>query len=157
MTALKMNRLREQKLIDLNRDLKKYFERNVQLSQKRKNEALSYWEPIVDWIINYVKRSDDRFASLRRFGSGSYYERAKVREPNEFDLMLIFEGLTATSMGNFSRGPVMTVQTPLGRWWIAIHNNIDVAVRSKELELARRAGSPVRSSSTPWRRSRREE
>ena len=86
---------------------------------------------------------DDRFASLRRFGSGSYYERAKVREPNEFDLMLIFQDLTATSMVSFTRGPGMTVQTPLGRWWVAIHNNIDVAVRSKELELALRACSPV--------------
>ena len=142
MTALKMNRLLEQKLNDLNRDLKKYFERNVQLSQKRKNEALSCWEPIVDRIINYVKRNDDRFALLRRFGSGSYYERAKVREPNEFDLMLIFEDMTA-SMVSFTRGPGMTVQTPLGRWWIAIHNNIDVAVRSKELERALRAGSLV--------------
>ena len=143
MTGLTMNRLLEQKLNDLNRDLKKYFERKVQLSQKRKSEALSYWEPIVDCIINYVKRNDDRFASLRRFGSGSYYERAKVREPNEFDLMLIFQDLTATSMVSFTRGPGMTVQTPLGRWWVAIHNNIDVAVRSKELELALRACSPV--------------
>lgn len=56
MTGLTMNRLLEQKLNDLNRDLKKYFERKVQLSQKRKSEALSYWEPIVDCIINYVKR-----------------------------------------------------------------------------------------------------
>ena len=143
MTGLMMNRLLEQKLNDLNRDLKKYFERKVQLSQKRKSEALSYWEPIVDCIINYVKRNDDRFASLRRFGSGSYYERAKVREPNEFDLMFIFQDLTATSMVSFTRGPGMTVQTPLGRWWVAIHNNIDVAVRSKELELALRACSPV--------------
>lgn len=133
-----MNRLLEQKLNDLNRVLKKYFERNVQLSQKRKNDALRYWEPIVNRIIDYVKKNDDRFASLSRFGSGSYYERAKVREPDEFDLMLIFEDLTV-----IQTGPGMTVQRPLGRWWTAIHNKnyIDVAVGSKELAL--RAGSPV--------------
>ena len=118
-TALTMSRLLEfsleQKLNDLNGVFKKYFERKVQLNQKSKSDALSCWEPIVDWIIDYVKESDERFASLRRFGSGSYYERAKVREPNEFDLMLIFEDLTATSMVSFTTGPGMT-EPPLGRW-----------------------------------------
>ena len=123
-TPLTMNRLLEQKLNDLNRVLKKYFERNVQLSQKRTNDALHYWKPIVDRIIDYVKKNDDRFASLSRFGSGSYYERAKVREPDEFDLMLIFEDLTVTSMVSSQTGPGMTVQPPLGRWWIAIHNKL---------------------------------
>ena len=115
-----MNRLLEflleQRMNDLNGVLKKYFEREVQLNQERKSEALSYWEPIVDWIINYVKENDERFASLRRFGSGSYYERAKVKEPNEFDLMLIFEDLTVTSMVSDTTGPGMTAQPPLGRW-----------------------------------------
>ena len=115
-----MNRLLEvlveQRLNDLNGVLKEYFEEKVQLNQKRKSEALKCWEPIVDSIIKYVKKSDERFASLRRFGSGSYYERAKVREPNEFDVMLIFEDLTATSMVSITTGPGMTVQPPLGRW-----------------------------------------
>ena len=123
-----MNRLLEflleQKLNDLNRVFRKYFESKVQLSQKKKNDALRYWEPIVDCIIDYVKKNDDRFASLSRFGSGSYYEGAKVGEPDEFDLMLIFEDLIVTSMVSFQTGPGMTVQPPLGRWWIAIHNKL---------------------------------
>ena len=127
-----MNRLLEflleQKLNDLNRVFRKYFESKVQLSQKKKNDALRYWEPIVDCIIDYVKKNDDRFASLSRFNSGSYYERAKVGEPDEFDLMLIFEDLIVTSTVSFQTGPQtgpgMTVQPPLGRWWIAIHNKL---------------------------------
>ena len=38
----------------LNNALKHYFEERVQLSQERKNEAIKYWKPIVDAIVDYV-------------------------------------------------------------------------------------------------------
>lgn len=76
-----MNRLLEQKLNDLNRVLKKYFERNVQLSQKRKNDALRYWEPIVNRIIDYVKKNDDRFASLSTLVLEAITKEQKLGSP----------------------------------------------------------------------------
>ena len=56
-----------------------------------KTKALECWQPIVKAIVDYVKRTDDRFASLRTFPTGSYYEGTKVKEPNEFDLMLVIK------------------------------------------------------------------
>ena len=42
-----------------------------------KTKALECWQPIVKEIVDYVKRTDDRFASLRTFPTGSYYEGTK--------------------------------------------------------------------------------
>ena len=66
----------------LNNELKNCFEKRVQLSQERKNEAINYWKPIEKAIVDYVCKSDDRFSSLLRIGTGSYYEKAQVnKEP----------------------------------------------------------------------------
>lgn len=69
-----------------------------------KTKALECWQPIVKDIVDYVKRSDDRFASLRTFPTGSYYEGTKVKEPNEFDLMLVMEDLPIRYIGYRIRG-----------------------------------------------------
>ena len=65
----------------------------VQLRRNRKTEALEYWQRFVTDIINSVKRSDSRFANLRIFHTGSYYDGSKVRKPDEFDMMLVMDNL----------------------------------------------------------------
>lgn len=77
--------------LQLNCLLSRFTINNVQLRRERKTEALNSWKPIVDAILGYVKERHDYFASLRIFHCGSYYERTKVGEPDEFDLMLVME------------------------------------------------------------------
>ena len=79
----------------LNSLLNQFTDRNVKLRRNEKTIALGAWEPIVDEIVDDVKRRDrfDRFASLSKLPTGSYYERAKVGEPDEFDLMLVMDNL----------------------------------------------------------------
>ena len=78
---------------NLNTILNRFTANIVQLRQQRKIEALNCWEPIVKEILEYVKTNDDRFSALQILPTGSYYERAKVKEPDEFDLMLIMDNL----------------------------------------------------------------
>lgn len=78
---------------NLNTTLNQVVANIVQLRQKRKEEALKCWEPIVKEILEYVKKKDHRFSAIRILHTGSYYERAKVKEPDEFDLMLVMDNL----------------------------------------------------------------
>ena len=64
----------------------------VQLSHTKKIGALNCWQPIVKEILDNVKKNDKRFA-FRFLPSGSYYERTKVKTPDEFDLMLVMDNL----------------------------------------------------------------
>ena len=89
---------------NLNNYLNWYTERNVKTRREMKTKALECWQPIVKEIVDYVKRTDDRFASLRTFPTGSYYEGTKVKEPNEFDLMLVMEDLPIRYIGYRIRG-----------------------------------------------------
>ena len=77
----------------LNTLLNHFTVNNVQLRRNRKTEVLNSWQPIVDAIVERVKRSDQRFDRLQILPTGSYYERAKVGEPDEFDLMLVMDNL----------------------------------------------------------------
>jgi len=79
----------------LNSLLNKFIESYVTLRQDSKKKALEAWQPIVDAIIEDLKTRDQlgRFARLRLLPTGSYYERAKVGEPDEFDLMLVMDNL----------------------------------------------------------------
>ena len=77
----------------LNSRLKQFIEIYVTLRQEEKKVALATWQPIVNAIVDYVKTRDPLFASLSILPTGSYYERAKVGEPDEFDLMLVMDNL----------------------------------------------------------------
>ena len=77
----------------LNTILNRVTNKIVQLRRDRKTEALECWEPIVHGILEYVQSKDRRFRALHIFPTGSYYERAKVKEPDEFDLMLVMDNL----------------------------------------------------------------
>lgn len=80
-------------LSDLNSLLNSFTTKCVQLRRERKTEALKCWKPIVEDILGYVKTRKECFAALQIFNSGSYYEKTKVREPDEFDLMLVMNNV----------------------------------------------------------------
>ena len=67
--------------------------KKVTPSKGEKEKALEFWEPIVKDILKYVKKRDTRFAGMEIQFKGSYYERCKVGEPDEFDLMLVIKTL----------------------------------------------------------------
>ena len=76
---------------ELNNLLNYFTRNNVQIRRDRKKEALNSWNPIVEAILDYVRQRNIFFATLRVLYYGSYYERTKVGEPDEFDLMLVME------------------------------------------------------------------
>ena len=84
---------------DLNTILNQFTDKYVKIRGDRKKEALDSWEPIVKNIVHYVKQKESRNSGLQPFDAldtlptGSYYERAKVKEPDEFDLMLVMGNL----------------------------------------------------------------
>ena len=80
---------------DLNTSLNRFTDQIVKLRQTEKSDALSSWQPIVDKIVDFVRQEDvhGRFVKLKLVPTGSYYERAKVGAPDEFDLMLEIEKL----------------------------------------------------------------
>lgn len=78
---------------ELNTILNRFTSKTVQLRSESKAEALKSWEPIVKGILDRVKVKDRRFNSLQTFPTGGYYERTKVIEPDEFDLMLVMDNL----------------------------------------------------------------
>ena len=77
----------------LNGVLNRFTNTNVKLRQTEKTEALNLWQPIVTNIVEKVKERHARFARIQILPTGSYYERAKVGEPDEFDLMLVMDNL----------------------------------------------------------------
>lgn len=78
----------------LNTILNRVTNDKVTLRKSEKTKALQFWEPIVDNILRGVKRKDKkRFAKMETLFKGSYYERCKVGQPDEFDLTLVLENL----------------------------------------------------------------
>lgn len=77
----------------LNPILNRYTREKVTLRQSEKSKAKDFCQPIVEGIVEYVKIKDTRFAGMEIQRSGSYYERCKVGEPDEFDFMLVIKGL----------------------------------------------------------------
>ncbi|XP_067042666.1 cyclic GMP-AMP synthase-like receptor 1 isoform X2 [Acropora muricata] len=80
---------------ELNDILNRFTNEKVSLrnSKSEKRKALDFWEPKVRDILENVKQKDPRFAGMEMQFKGSYYERCKVGEPDEFDLMLVMKNL----------------------------------------------------------------
>ena len=77
----------------LNDILNRFTSEKVALRKSEKRKALDFWDPIVKNILKYVKDKDTRFAGMEMKFKGSYYERCKVGEADEFDLMLVIKKL----------------------------------------------------------------
>lgn len=106
--------------LDLNTLLNHFTVNNVQLRRDRKTEALNTWQPIVNAIIEQVKENDARFSKLRLLPTGSYYERAKVGEPDEFDLMLVMDNLELDDEPYDSNENDGLREPPIGKFTIHI-------------------------------------
>ena len=107
--------------LDLNTLLNHFTVNNVQLRRDRKTEALNTWQPIVNAIIEQVKENDARFSKLRLLPTGSYYERAKVGEPDEFDLMLVMDNLELDDEPYDSNENDGLREPPIGKFTIHMH------------------------------------
>ena len=77
----------------LNTILNRFTNEKVTLRKSEKKKVLNSWGPKVDNILLSVKSQDERFAKMETLFKGSYYERCKVIQPDEFDLALVLENL----------------------------------------------------------------
>lgn len=82
-----------ERMSELNDILNHFTSKKLILRKSEKSKALHFWEPIVKDILERVKKKDIRFAGMEMQFKGSYYERCKVGEPDEFDLMLVMRNL----------------------------------------------------------------
>ena len=82
-----------ERMSELNDKLNRFTNEKVSLRKSEKRKALDFWEPKVRDILENVKEKDTRFAGMEMQFKGSYYERCKVGEPDEFDLMLVMKNL----------------------------------------------------------------
>ncbi|NXE25353.1 CGAS synthase, partial [Ardeotis kori] len=44
---------------------------------------------VVSQLVQAIRTRDSSFSSIEKLSAGSYYERVKISEPNEFDIMLV--------------------------------------------------------------------
>ena len=101
----------------LNAILNRFISEKVTLRQDEKSEALDFFWPVVEEILEYVQLKDSRFAAMEIEGKGSYYERCKVGEPDEFDLMLIIKDLESDGdLYSDTEDDEMSAERPTGRY-----------------------------------------
>lgn len=113
----------DEKMSHLNQILNRYASERVTLRQTEKTKAKGFCRPIVEGIVEYVKIKDTRFAGMEIKGNGSYYERCKVGEPNEFDFMLVIKGLELDGVYEYDG----MSEPPIGRYvLITFDNNISL-------------------------------
>ena len=107
----------DEKMSQLNAILNRYISEKVTLRQDEKSEALDFCWPVVEEILEYVQLKDSRFAAMEIEGKGSYYERCKVGEPDEFDLMLIIKDLESDGdLYSDTEDDEMSDERPTGRY-----------------------------------------
>ncbi|XP_052535053.1 cyclic GMP-AMP synthase [Tympanuchus pallidicinctus] len=61
----------------------------LSLGRQDVSEASGLVNHVVSHLIQAVRGRNGSFGSIGRLGAGSYYERVKISEPNEFDIMLV--------------------------------------------------------------------
>ena len=85
--------------------LDRYTDKKVRIKRESKTVALRVWEEPVGRILNNVESRDVRFQIQEVVPGGSFYERLKVKEPDEFDMMIVME-----------RPQCVGIETPLWPW-----------------------------------------
>uniref|UniRef100_A0A8B9TIM7 Cyclic GMP-AMP synthase n=1 Tax=Anas platyrhynchos TaxID=8839 RepID=A0A8B9TIM7_ANAPL len=60
----------------------------LSLGRRDVSEASGLVNQVVSHLIQAIRGRDGGFGTISRLGAGSYYERVKISEPNEFDIML---------------------------------------------------------------------
>ena len=102
---------------DLKGLLNSYFSHKVELRKEAKQEALAVWQEAVMEILQRAQAKDSEHGrfKLKRLNTGSYYENAKVKEPNEFDLMLQLENYMVYPIVHDSTGYRGNLNAPPGK------------------------------------------
>uniref|UniRef100_A0A8C4IVD4 Cyclic GMP-AMP synthase n=3 Tax=Dromaius novaehollandiae TaxID=8790 RepID=A0A8C4IVD4_DRONO len=60
----------------------------LSLGRQDVSEAAALVNQVVTQLLQGIRSREGSFGALERFSAGSYYERVKISEPNEFDIML---------------------------------------------------------------------
>ncbi|XP_051880353.1 cyclic GMP-AMP synthase-like [Pristis pectinata] len=60
---------------------------NLRIRSDERSKAARLVNQVVDHLLRYISK-DPNFASIKKLPSGSYYEKVKISEPNEFDIMI---------------------------------------------------------------------
>ncbi|XP_015475962.1 cyclic GMP-AMP synthase isoform X1 [Parus major] len=61
----------------------------LSLAREDVSEASTLVNRVVLHLVQAIRGKDSCFGSIERQSAGSYYERVKITEPNEFDIMLV--------------------------------------------------------------------
>ncbi|KAI1241140.1 Cyclic GMP-AMP synthase, partial [Lamprotornis superbus] len=61
----------------------------LSLARDDVSEAATLVNRVVSHLVQAIRAKDSCFSSIERQSAGSYYERVKISEPNEFDIMLV--------------------------------------------------------------------
>ncbi|XP_059698595.1 cyclic GMP-AMP synthase [Haemorhous mexicanus] len=61
----------------------------LSLPRQDVSEASTLVNTVVSHLVQTIRGKDSCFSSIERQSAGSYYERVKISEPNEFDIMLV--------------------------------------------------------------------
>ena len=99
---------------DLKGILNRYTDNNVGIKRGSKADALRVWEEPVREILANVARRDSRFEIRNVLYGGSYYERLKVKEPDEFDIMLEMKKLELDDQP-YEEDDHLGVEPPVGQ------------------------------------------
>ncbi|KPP63698.1 cyclic GMP-AMP synthase-like [Scleropages formosus] len=62
--------------------------RGLRIRKQLRSESTAVINSIVDVIFRHLRSQKDCFSSVERLRTGSYYENVKIRQPDEFDVML---------------------------------------------------------------------
>ncbi|XP_064267422.1 cyclic GMP-AMP synthase [Passer domesticus] len=61
----------------------------LSLPREDVSEASKLVNKVVSHLVQAIRGKDSCFSSIEQHSAGSYYERVKISEPNEFDIMLV--------------------------------------------------------------------
>ncbi|XP_041333401.1 cyclic GMP-AMP synthase [Pyrgilauda ruficollis] len=61
----------------------------LSLPREDVSEASKLVKKVVPHLVQAIRGKDSCFSSIEQQSAGSYYERVKISEPNEFDIMLV--------------------------------------------------------------------
>ncbi|CAN8204630.1 unnamed protein product [Coccothraustes coccothraustes] len=61
----------------------------LSLPRQDVSEASTLVNKVVSHLLQAIRGQDSFFSTIKLQGAGSYYERVKISEPNEFDVMLV--------------------------------------------------------------------
>uniref|UniRef100_A0A8C3RE05 Cyclic GMP-AMP synthase n=1 Tax=Cyanoderma ruficeps TaxID=181631 RepID=A0A8C3RE05_9PASS len=61
----------------------------LSLGREDVSEAATLVNRVVSHLVQAIRGKESFFSSIERYSAGSYYERVKISEPNEFDIMLV--------------------------------------------------------------------